>query len=70
MAALAIAFVVVGFVAEAAPERDAFQYVLIEIGLTVVFMLEFFTRSGASLRQDRIHPWSLDRPVRADPPAQ
>jgi len=48
MAALSIAFVVVGFVAEAAPERDAFQYVVIELGLTVVFMLEFFTRFGSS----------------------
>jgi len=48
MAAMSIAFVVVGFVAEAAPEGDALQYVVIELGLTVVFMLEFGTRFAAS----------------------
>jgi voltage-gated potassium channel len=48
MAALSIAFVVVGYLSEDVPEREAFQYVAIELGLTVVFMLEFFTRFGAS----------------------
>ena len=48
MAALSIAFVVVGYVSEGVPERDALQYVAIEIGLTIVFMIEFFSRFAAS----------------------
>src|SRR4051812_22679021 len=48
MAALSIAFVVIGFESEAVAEQDAFRFVVIELGLTVVFMLEFITRFAAS----------------------
>ena len=48
MAALSIAFVVVGIASESVPEADALPYIVFELGLTIVFMLEFFTRFGAS----------------------
>jgi voltage-gated potassium channel len=48
MAAMAITFVIVGFVSEAATEADAGKYVAIEIALTIFFMLEFFTRFAAA----------------------
>ena len=51
MAALSIAFVVVGYVSEGVPERDALQYVVIEIVLTAVFMIEFFSRFAENQAQ-------------------
>ena len=48
MAALSIAFVVVGFLSEAATEAEAARYVAIEIGLTVFFTFEFVTRIAAA----------------------
>jgi voltage-gated potassium channel len=40
--------VVIGIVSESVPEGDALPYVVIELGLTVVFMLEFGTRLAAA----------------------
>jgi voltage-gated potassium channel len=48
MAALSVAFVVVGLVAESASEAESVGYTAIEIGLTAFFMAEFGTRIAAS----------------------